>query len=359
MKFITLPLNKSLLFALLSMVFIPGLVKAQDVHLSQFDAAPLFYNPALSGNFQGEHRFIGNFKEQWKTFGTFLMSYDHKIDKEAFELGGGQIGVGGMLLGDMAGENNYGKLQLKVIPAWHKELDPQENMLRLSVGANLSCFFNNINEGSIVTQSNIDNSGTVTPGYELDRNKGLNADLDLGVNLFSVLNKSKVYPTNLGITFHHLFKSGPSFLEDGTSIDKARLFTINANSEIPIGTSFQALPSIIYAKQSKFYELNMGSFFGYDLTKNGTASDPKFYMVYLGSWYRLNDAVIAAVGVKGKGARQNHWWRLSLSYDITVSSYNELKTRGYGDSFEFSFMYVIERAEFKYIPPEKIHVEVM
>lgn len=52
-------------------------VFAQDAHLSQFDAAPLFYNPALAGTSPCEHRFIGNMKHQWGgVYRNYLLSYD-------------------------------------------------------------------------------------------------------------------------------------------------------------------------------------------------------------------------------------------------------------------------------------------
>jgi len=332
-------------------------VKAQDVHLSQFDAAPLFYNPALAGNFPGEHRFIGNYKGQWSTFNTFLLSYDRCLPEDIFTVGGGQIGVGGMLLGDVAGANSYGKMQLKLIPAWHKDLAEKKNMLRASVGANFSFYYNTIDNSTVTTESGYGADGSVQPGFDMG-DSDINADVDIGINLFSVLNESKVYPTNLGITFHHLAKSGSSFV-DGKDIDKPRLFTVNANSEIPIGKDFLAMPSLIYANQAKFDELSMGSYFGYDLLKGDKPSpSQKFYMVYLGSWYRWNDATIIAVGLKGKGAKTNHWWRVALSYDITVSSYREMSTRGTNDSFELSFMYIIERADFQYAPPAKINIDV-
>jgi len=38
---------------------------AQDIHYSQFDRSPLNINPALTGLFKGDLRFIGNYRSQW------------------------------------------------------------------------------------------------------------------------------------------------------------------------------------------------------------------------------------------------------------------------------------------------------
>ena len=38
---------------------------AQDPHLSLYDAAPLFLNPAMTGVFEGDWRLHGQYRTQW------------------------------------------------------------------------------------------------------------------------------------------------------------------------------------------------------------------------------------------------------------------------------------------------------
>jgi len=40
--------------------------QAQDIHFSQFQVAPMNYNPALAGQFDGDLRFIANQRTQWR-----------------------------------------------------------------------------------------------------------------------------------------------------------------------------------------------------------------------------------------------------------------------------------------------------
>ncbi|MEM6697047.1 MAG: type IX secretion system membrane protein PorP/SprF, partial [Bacteroidota bacterium] len=40
-------------------------VSAQDIHFSQIGYSPLNLNPALTGIFEGDMRFTGNYRQQW------------------------------------------------------------------------------------------------------------------------------------------------------------------------------------------------------------------------------------------------------------------------------------------------------
>ncbi len=74
-------------------------VSAQDPQLSQFYAAPLYLNPALTGNTHQDR--IGlNYRLQWPAIGpgykTYAVTYDHRSP-------GANSGIGGMVMHDRAG----------------------------------------------------------------------------------------------------------------------------------------------------------------------------------------------------------------------------------------------------------------
>ena len=96
-------LEKALTLALLliaSLLFKPT-ATAQDPQFSQFYAAPLYLNPALTGN-TFQDRIILNYRKQWMGiapgYETFAVSYDHNDTKL-------HSGFGGMVLRDVAGSN--------------------------------------------------------------------------------------------------------------------------------------------------------------------------------------------------------------------------------------------------------------
>ncbi|MBQ4215187.1 MAG: type IX secretion system membrane protein PorP/SprF, partial [Bacteroidales bacterium] len=68
--------TKKLIVGVLMVVGCLTSAMAQDTHFSQFDAAPLYYNPALAGVNECHNRIYTNYKGQWNTYSTFLASYD-------------------------------------------------------------------------------------------------------------------------------------------------------------------------------------------------------------------------------------------------------------------------------------------
>ena len=98
--------QKLLLFysILLSM---SGTVKAQDFHLSMYDAAPMFLNPALTGVVDANFRVHAQYRNQWrsvafKPYNTALISLDAPK---------GKWGFGGQIMNMRAGVGNYNVLQ--------------------------------------------------------------------------------------------------------------------------------------------------------------------------------------------------------------------------------------------------------
>ena len=79
-----LPNLKKIIFFLVS--FCITNARTQDIHWTQFNDNQLFQNPANAGNFNGDLRFIGNFKDQWRSvtvpFSTFSFSIDKKYEGE-------------------------------------------------------------------------------------------------------------------------------------------------------------------------------------------------------------------------------------------------------------------------------------
>ena len=56
--------SKYIIIIMLSFLYVSKLA-AQDFHLSQYDAAPMFLNPALVGQFEGKYRVHGQYRTQW------------------------------------------------------------------------------------------------------------------------------------------------------------------------------------------------------------------------------------------------------------------------------------------------------
>jgi type IX secretion system PorP/SprF family membrane protein len=80
----------------------------QDVHWSQFNDNQLFQNPGQAGHFDGDYRFIANYRDQWRSvtvpFSTFSMSADAKFK---------DYGVGLLLFHDQAGDGTFRTVEVQ------------------------------------------------------------------------------------------------------------------------------------------------------------------------------------------------------------------------------------------------------
>jgi len=78
----------------------------QDIHWSQFNDIPIFQNPGNAGHFNGDYRFVANYRDQWRSvtvpFSTISFSADMHLPNKK------NIGVGLLFFHDAVGD---GKLR--------------------------------------------------------------------------------------------------------------------------------------------------------------------------------------------------------------------------------------------------------
>jgi type IX secretion system PorP/SprF family membrane protein len=104
-------------------LFIQQLVVAQDAHLSIYDAAPLYLNPAMTGVFEGDWRIHGQYRTQWrsvnfKPYQTGLISFDMSKNKWGF---------GAQISNFRAGQGNFNAAQGTVSVAYTTPIDRKKN----------------------------------------------------------------------------------------------------------------------------------------------------------------------------------------------------------------------------------------
>ncbi len=85
--------------AIATFLLITTMLRAQDLHFSQFYASPLYLSPSLAGATDGG-RLVMNYRNQWpgieKAFSTYAVSFDNYFNTF-------NSGLGGMLIQDKAG----------------------------------------------------------------------------------------------------------------------------------------------------------------------------------------------------------------------------------------------------------------
>jgi hypothetical protein len=106
---------------------------------------------------------------------------------------------------------------------------------------------------------------------------------------------------------YHLNRPKESF-QGGQYILNTRT-TLQAGGRIPVGGYHYIHLAANYSMQSKATNTIVGAAFSYSVNRN----EDNPVNVYLGSWYRVNDAVIPYIGLEFSGLR------LGASYDANTS----------------------------------------
>ena len=121
-----LRMSKAVRIQLIIMLIISTLpigAMAQDLHFSQFMNSPLLTNPANTGFIpDGDYRLGVNYRNQWSSimsvpYKTMSAFGDVQLMKERFE--NGWVGLGGVVLKDVAGSGNLSSTKIYGSIAYH------------------------------------------------------------------------------------------------------------------------------------------------------------------------------------------------------------------------------------------------
>ncbi len=317
-------MNKSLL-ALILLVSVK-VASAQDFHLSQYDAPPMFLNPAMTGMFDGKYRIHGHYRTQWmavatKPFTTAGVSFDMPIKK---------FGAGIQIFNYRAGVGTYNALSALLSLGYDVVLDKQKNH-HIALGVqggivNKSVDQSKLSFGNQYTTANDGGfDASVASGETFTNSNFTIHDINAGFLYYYAKENSRLNPF-VGFSAFHLTQPTESFF--GSSNKLPIRYYAHGGVKVNINEKIQLLPKAIYMKQINDQELTATLLLHYFLKNSDT------YLIF-GPTYRNKDAAIIEGGIK-KG---NYTAR--ISYDINTSKLKEVsQSRG---GFEISLTYVARR----------------
>jgi type IX secretion system PorP/SprF family membrane protein len=133
--------RKEMLAALL---FLPSVIVAQDFQLSQYDAPPMFLNPAMTGMFDGHYRVHAHYRTQWaavssKPFTTAGVSFDMPVKK---------FGIGAQVMNFRAGAGRYNVTSALLSFGYDLVFD-KDNNHHLALGMQVGVLQKSINVSSL------------------------------------------------------------------------------------------------------------------------------------------------------------------------------------------------------------------
>jgi type IX secretion system PorP/SprF family membrane protein len=315
-------MKRTILSLLVFMVAIIG-AKAQDVHFSQFNNAPMIMNPALTGAFNAEHRIIANYRTQWgtiaKPYTTYALSYDAGILKSS---NAGFLGIGLQLFADKAGDLRMGVMQANLSVAYHLKAGANHF---ITAGIQGGYSQRSINESAMMWDSQYD--PTATDGYNstlpsnetMDFNSFGLADFSAGLlwtfkNNATNMSSNDQIKGNLGFALFHVNQPKKTFydLMEKKMFMKYAIHT-NIHFGIP-GTSMAIVPSASVYVQGPAKEILAGSLFRFRLQESSKYTNfVSETALSIGAHYRFGDAIVASAQFEIKN------WLLGVSYDINTS----------------------------------------
>ncbi len=329
-------MRKYLLFIFCAVI--GGSVQAQDPHFSQFFASPLTLNPAFTGKFDGTWRLAANHRDQWpsipKAYVTTSASFDFPILKSRIPEGD-IFGIGLSGVSDASANSqlklNYGSVSL----SYHKALD-EDGYNTIGAGfqgtySSMMLDVSKLNFEDMLTQNGF--TGTTSDVLTNGNNQSY-FDVNAGLLFSGSTNGENNY--YIGASMYHINRPKVSF-KDKNWFMSGRV-TVHAGGTFFLSDVVSLSTSVIHQIQNKASETTLGGAFG--LNANSDNENPT--NVYLGSWMRINDAIIPYIGLEFAGLR------IGATYDVNISSL-KAATGNRGGS-EISIIYIRRPAETKGIP---------
>lgn len=299
-------------------------LSAQDVQYSQFYAAPLYLNPALTG--ATELTRVGvNYRNQWPGLNNSFNSFSAYLDHYVFDY---NSGIGIIFNGSQESMANLSTFEIGLNYAYRLKIS-EKFYFRLGAQASYmirDAFFSNLVFGSMI---DIIKGGVV--GDFRDLLQEARVPLDSRHSFFDYAAGGMFYNDRfwLGGAVHHLAEPNISFIDVETSVLRRKLsleggykinlvpggrdYITNAFQERSISLAFN------YKEQDPFNQLDIGT---------------QLYLhpLVVGIWYRgmptknnlpNNESIIGLVGVSLDSGLD-----LGYSYDFTVSKLGQRNTGG-------------------------------
>lgn len=296
-------------------------LNAQNIQFTMFNSNPLLLNPANTGDFYGDWRVAGNFRNQWgatsSPFRTVSVSGDTKV--YIFHQ---KIGLGLYFLNDASGIAGLTYNKIFVSLAYEKNF--RDNYF--SIGLQGGGVF-----GSVNSWSNWDNnSGNFDAPSGETNFTGKSSYFDLNAGLKWKRNIG-IFEPNAGIAFYHLTKPNNSFNEGD---DKESMeFVFHSDVKIKFNDKLYLLPAILYKGKNGSSQTILGANAGYNLLGSKTSVKQIFAGIYLknGLFSEL-DALSVVIGTTVRRLD------IGISYDFNISNFGKTSGKMMG-AFEISFIY--------------------
>lgn len=304
--------------------------QAQDIHYTQFYQSDLNINPALTGIFNADKRFVASARRQWHSvpvsYLTFSGSYDQKIYREGDKKG--FFSVGGIFNYDQAGDSRLTLAQLSGSGSYTYLLN-KTNLL--TFGLQLGGAYRQFSDDDLQWDNQFDGimfNPMLVSGEEFPRSNFLLWNGSVGLNYR--WQKSARTNVDAGFGVMNVFSNDASFYEEDFPISNR--YTMHLQSSLKMSNSLDIMIMGLAQFQAGASQYVPGAILRMHLNqKRGNE-----FALDIGAIARLGseefDAIAPKIGF------QFPRWYVTFSYDITLSEFEVANSRLGGPEIHVQFL---------------------
>lgn len=298
-------------------------LSAQDFHLSQHDAAALYLNPALVGQFDGKYRVHGHYRTQWgslssKSYKTAAISFDMPFEKFAF---------GGQIINRRAGAGDYNALGILLNMGYSFTVDKNETH-KFSIGVQAGAIQKSVDFNKLYFESQYTTSGggsfdeSLSNGENFGNSSFWLPDVNAGIVYYYGKDQMRINPFVGGSVFH-LTQPNETFYGEKSKLPMR--YIVHGGAKVNLSERVQLMPKLLFMRQENAQEINYGLMAHYHLKGTGA-------ILLFGPTYRSADAFILEAGAKIGS------YEAKIGYDFNTSELSDFSDGKGG--FEISLTYI-------------------
>ena len=326
---------------------------AQDTKFSQYYTLMPAINPASTGAFGGDYRFLidyrrSNYSASVDAFNTVYASYDQGIAKYRSDGEDRQsyFGIGLSLLNDKAGTSSLGLMQINALLSYNLKMG---EFSWLSLGTRIGYATRSVDYTNLTWGSQFnDADGSYDPSAFSDPLAQYEKATYVPVSIGLIYNLSKIdkLKMNAGLALENVNKPNAAF--DGEVKEELPMKTnIHVGAEWMIPNTIMALmPHVLFTTGGHYSETNFGVILKTYLSFDSKSTHiKKSSSLYTGIFYRTSKDLILLMKFD---LRRNI--ALGLSYDIDLSAVSDPLSKKKRSALEFVITYSSFFKERRLIP---------
>lgn len=294
---------------MLTLSLLPACLAAQDIHLSNYQAAGMLFNPAMTASGGAALRVGAQYRSQWAG-----IPQAYTTQGATGEWRSKQLGLGLQVHQNKAGEASLKSTAVMLTGAYHKPLAEDGT---LSLGIGIGRLQKRINPALLTFDNQyLDGTGfdaSVPSGEAFQRTAAALTDFGAGLLWRGSWGEPGKLKSSLGLSLSHIHLPDGGFI--GPTAELPMRTALHGSLDVKVDNRVVLTPHFLLQKQGVHRELLAG------LRFNGTFDKKADFNA--GMAYRSGDAIFVQVGFE---VGNKAFW---ASYDANISSLeNATKGRG-------------------------------